>query len=673
MNPRGVLTLAVLFIFLHAYAQDKSPVKFGKVSREDFTIQAPSFDTSASAVIIADIGFSMVTPNKSGGFGYEFTRKMRAKIINKNGVDIGKFSIPLYSSRTGDSRENLKGLKAITYNLEGEKIVETKLESDQVFNEKEGKGLQVKKFSLPALKEGSIIEITYTIISDFLFEFRPWQFQGDYPCLWSEYEVEIPEYFHYVTLTQGYLPFHINTNKETSRHYLIRSPDRGYGSPASTGTISGMALQKRWVIKNVPSLNEESFTTTVDNHRSKLEFQLSAIVYPGGGVTQVMNSWAKASEELMQHENFGLQLGKYNGWLKDEMSVILQGAKDQHEQVKKIYAYVRDNFTCVQRSGKYTSNTLKNIFKQRSGNVADLNLLMTAMLEQAGIETYPILLSTRWHGVTHDIYPLMDRYNYVISAALVGDDQYFLDASIPQLGFGMLEPSCYNGHARVLTKDPQAIFLSPDSLLEKSVTLATVVGEKDKISGTIKTQMGIFNSLRQRGNIKESGEKALFDKIKTGMGSDFEISETAIDSLNRLEDPIRIRYNFTYKPTDPELIYFNPVLAEAYKENPFKSATRLYPVEMPYRLDDTYILTFQVPEGYMVDEIPKSTKVMLNDNEGYFEYLVAASGQSIQLRSRVILNKTVFNQEDYETLRNFFGHVVKKQAEQIVLKKNTRP
>jgi hypothetical protein len=35
----------------------------------------------------------------------------------------------------------------------------------------------------------------------------------------------------------------------------------------------------------------------------------------------------------------------------------------------------------------------------------------------------------------------------------------------------------------------------------------------------------------------------------------------------------------------------------------------------------------------------------------------------------LLMKKATFLPDDYETLREFFGHVVKKQAEQIVFKK----
>jgi hypothetical protein len=117
------------------------------------------------------------------------------------------------------------------------------------------------------------------------------------------------------------------------------------------------------------------------------------------------------------------------------------------------------------------------------------------------------------------------------------------------------------------------------------------------------------------------------------------------------------------------VIYFNPLLEEGYKENPFRAADRKYPVEMPYGFDETYILNMEIPEGYVVDEMPKSTKVTFNEDEGFFEYLITKDADGIQFRSRVSLKKANYKPEDYATLRDFFAFIVKKQGEQIVFKK----
>jgi hypothetical protein len=112
------------------------------------------------------------------------------------------------------------------------------------------------------------------------------------------------------------------------------------------------------------------------------------------------------------------------------------------------------------------------------------------------------------------------------------------------------------------------------------------------------------------------------------------------------------------------------MFSEAWKENPFKSAQRFYPVEMPYAIDETYLLRLDVPEGYVVDEMPKQLIVKLNEEgDGMFEYRLSESNGIISMRSRLKISRAYFLPEEYEMLREFFNLVVKKHNEQIVFKK----
>ena len=116
------------------------------------------------------------------------------------------------------------------------------------------------------------------------------------------------------------------------------------------------------------------------------------------------------------------------------------------------------------------------------------------------------------------------------------------------------------------------------------------------------------------------------------------------------------------------------MMGEEMKENPFKSAERFYPVEMPYAVDETYNLQMEIPKGYVVDELPKGAVVKFNEEEdATFEYRVSTSGGSVSFRTRLVINKAYFLPEEYEVLREFFALIVKKQNEQIVFKKKANP
>jgi hypothetical protein len=292
------------------------------------------------------------------------------------------------------------------------------------------------------------------------------------------------------------------------------------------------------------------------------------------------------------------------------------------------------------------------------------------MLRHEGIEASPVILSTKDHGFTYEVYPVLGRFNYVACQAIIDGKTYNLDASRPKLGFGKMLPDCYNGWARIINETAQGIEFSSDSLHERKLTTLIMVEEKGKWLGSLRQHLGETESYEARNKIKEEGQEAYFKKIQKSFGLDVTTESNAIDSLEAYEEPLLVNYKFSVETNKEDILYINPMFHEAVKENPFKAAERKYPVEMPYTIDQTYIATIYIPEGYELDELPKPIKVRLNEqNEGFFEYLIERSGNIISMRSRVKLDRSYYVPEEYEILREFFNLIVKKHGEQIVFKK----
>lgn len=662
-----ISSLFLLLLALAAQAQDKTPAKFGNVSINDFANKVYSIDSNANAVVLADVGSSKIEGNSKGWFSLVYKRFKRVHVLNKNGYDIANVSISLYSD--GDDEEVLDKVKAITYNVENGKVVESKLDTKSgVFKDKINKNLVVKKFTFPNVKEGSIIEFEYTITSDYLQNLQPWEFQGAYPRLWSEYNLSMPEFFAYVFLTQGYRKYDIYKKEDRGETYRV-ADSRGV-SATERFQFTASVTDHRWVMKNVQALKEENFTSTINNHTSKIEFQLSEFRQPLT-YRKIMGTWASVTENLLKSENFGEQLNKDNGWMKEILEPLKKSSSNKQELTQKIFGYVRDNYTCTDHSDKFLGQTLKNLNKTKNGTVAELNLLLTALLRHEDIDASPVILSTRSNGFTYSMYPLLSQYNYVITQVKDGDKAYYLDASEPRLGFNRLPLRCYNGHARVVNKEADAVALNADDIVEKKMTSMFIINDdKGNLIGSMQQTPGYYESYSLRNRIRENGKETLQKDISKEFGADIQLSNFVIDSLDKYDEQLGIKYDFDIKQDKEDIIYLNPMFGEGYKENLFKAAQRAYPVEMPYAIDETFNLQLEVPAGYVVDEMPKSVVVKLNEaDEGIFEYRISQSGSNISFRSRIRISRAFFEPDEYEMLREFFNLVVKKHAEQIVFKK----
>ena len=654
------IIMSLLYLQGHLFAQEKPDVKFGKISPADFDLSNHSFDTSAGAVYISDIGSTVFDGGRNGWFTITYTRHVRIKILNKNGFDAASFIVQLY--RNEDDEETLEKLKAATYNLEEGKVVTTKLEDRSVINDKLTENVHAKKFTLPAVREGSVIEVQYSIRSGFTENLQPWVFQGKYPRLWSEYTAAIPDVLGYIILTQGYRKFDIQTQQEQVKTFWISKEIKAVGRNFTT--LETGVMVHRWVMKDVPPIEEERYITTLNNYIAKVEFQLSELRKP---LTprNYLSDWNTASKELMQSEHFGQSLNIPQPWLEEQIKSIVAGATTSLEKAKKIYAFVRDNFTCTDYDHYQTENPLKRVFTGRKGSVAEINLLLIAMLQHQGITAQPILLSTRDHGYTHNFYPLLDRFNYVIAGVNINEQDYYLDATERRLGFAYLPLRCYNGHARTIdTAYPNPVFLVADSVKERKLTNVQI-GAASMLTSTL----GYYESMDIRGQVAQKGMDELQKNIQSQYPAETTISQLRLDSLNDLEVPIRITYTIGLKGFTEDIVYFNPMLAEGTKDNYFKSARRHYPVEMPFAINELYTLDMEIPAGYVVDALPEAARVNLNTADGSFDYSVKERNGRIMLRSHIQLNRAYFHPSQYEALRSFFDQVVKKHAEVIVFRK----
>jgi hypothetical protein len=386
-----------------------------------------------------------------------------------------------------------------------------------------------------------------------------------------------------------------------------------------------------------------------------------------------MSTWSKVGETLMKDEEFGASLVKNNNWLDDDIKKITASATNDLEKAKALYAHMRDKFSINSGGGIYMSDNPRNLWKNMKGNVTDANLMLAMLFHAAGLPCEPIILSTRANGVTNDIYPLMDQYNYVICRTQIDGKVYYLDATEPLLAFGNLPLICYNGHARVISNLPTPVYLFADSVKESKTTIINLFGSLEKPwEGLVNSMPGIYESHNIRERVKNKGVEAIEGDIKNALPAESEMKELKLDAKNDCDKPLNVSYLVDLESLkDEEIIYLNPLLGERTKENPFTAAERQYPVEMSYTFKETILTNIRVPEGYMVDEMPKQTRVKLDNDEGLFEYLIQHQDGIVQLRCVLELKKANFEAEQYAMLRDFFTYVINKQNEQIVFKKKS--
>ena len=87
-----------------------------------------------------------------------------------------------------------------------------------------------------------------------------------------------------------------------------------------------------------------------------------------------------------------------------------------------------------------------------------MNLLMLALLREAGIPAQPVLISTRTNGKPMPLYPFINQFDHVIVQVELGEKQILVDLASSFLPMGFPATNSLNGHGWLVSKDnPQWI------------------------------------------------------------------------------------------------------------------------------------------------------------------------------------------------------------------------
>ncbi len=396
-------------------------------------------DTNASAVILCDFGVSQVGDE----LNVEFTRHLRVKILTTKGFEWGTFSIRVYEK---GSEERITDIKAATYNLdENGKIEKIEMPKKDVFKEKVANGRVDYKFTLPGLKVGSVIEVSYKIDANNLFQIKDWTFQHEEPVLWSEYRVISPLTISYSAIRKGYEDYFVQETYEDSKVF--------------SGTTANYMQRKiipctfnRWVVKDAPAIREEAFMTTTDDYVNKVELQLAGYSFPGVPWKNVLNTWSSFSKELMDSKNFSRKIDDTRK-VKKQVEIITKDLVDPEQKLFAIYDWVSRSITWNKASRIFADLDVNEVLEKKEANSAEITFLLLSMLKCAGIEGEPVILSTRGNGKLQTLYPIVSQFNYVMARVKIGEKIYNIDATDPLRPIDILPKKVLNIKGLVIKKN----------------------------------------------------------------------------------------------------------------------------------------------------------------------------------------------------------------------------
>ncbi|RUT68210.1 DUF3857 domain-containing protein [Flavobacterium cupreum] len=662
----------ILFFFLFSFLQlTAQEFKLGKVSVAELEEKKHPKDTAAVAAVLYKKGISYFDYNEINGFVLTTEVETRIKIYKKGGYEFANQTIGY--SISGNSKESVQISDASTFNLVGGKVEKTKLKSDGIFDEPVSKFYGRKKISLPNVKEGSVIEFKYTIRAPFVSWMRDWRFQYSIPVNKSEFSTSIPEYYVYNVMQKGYI-FPKKTVETKSKTIISTTKERSEGrvtqTSFSTDKTDYFEVKTTYSIEDLPAIKDESFVNNIDNYTSSLSFELSAVKWPNTPVKSYSSDWNSVVKTIYDYDDFGPELNK-TGYFEDDLKKLLTGITNTDEIILTVLNYVKSTVKWDGNSSYGCDVGVRKAYKEKTGNCADINLMLTAMLRNAGLTANPVLVSTRSNGIA--LFPNRTAFNYVIAAVETPNGIILLDATSKYSSPNILPFRALNWQGRLIRKNgtSEAIDLMPKKASNDNVFINYEIDAEGKVNGKVRRQYTDYNAMSYRNEVDGVKEDVYLEKLEND-NNKIEISEYSRTNEKEILLPTIESYSFKGDNLAEVIggkIYINPMLFYTNTENSFKQEVREYPVDFGFPFTDRFNITIKIPEGFAVETLPAPAILAMEDNLGTFKFNIAESGNSLQLSILHQINEAIVSVEKYEMLKEYYQKMIAKETEKIVLKR----
>ncbi len=638
---RAIAVLLCLILARHSFAQDKLPA-FGKIEKADLQATSCSYDANAEAEWLIDVGEVMynLTP---GAVYIQTDHRCRIKILNEKGIDNADVKIHYYSK---DNYEAITNVDGYVYNLDDAgNVVTTKLEGRQVFDKKLDERYSEKSFAMPGIKPGCVIEYRYRSYKKSYGNIDDWYFQKEVPVRYSAYNLLIPEYFDF-------------NYKVTRRQDMEvkKSDDAGKGT---------------WfIMRKIPGLKEEPYTAGIKDYVQRIDFQLSTIRPPGSEAISFSTTWAKLSQELMEDENFGGQLGK-NLAGTDAIKLKAKAAGSDKEKAALIYQYVQKNMDWNGRHSFYSIDGIKQAWDKKSGTTGDINLLLVNLLKDVGLKAFPVLVSTKDNGKINTLYPFLYQFNEVMAAIICSDNSiYVMDACDKYNCFNRVPYDVQQTEGLLVDKKgPQFLTLSDQSSMRQGISVQMRLGDDGKLEGE-----AVINSADYGRNLQLSKHR------KGKLKETFSISDGVIihpDSLeveNADKDSMPLQQHLWFSgELQPSGGYaFIPYhVFTGLGKNPFTAEKRQTDIDFNYPRNYTITGSIILPDSYTFDDLPKNMRMIMADTSIILTRILQKDDNILSYRMTLDFERPVYAADEYPDVKEFFKKLYAALDEKIVVKKKS--
>jgi hypothetical protein len=497
----------------------------------------------------------------------------------------------------------------------------------------------VERLVLSNIKSGYILEYKYDFTTDSVPVLTNWSFQEALPIRRSELWASISSAIDYSVSVQNKDKINAFTDSKSNA--------------------------KVFVATDVPAMRIKSASLITSDYLASVRLQINS----GSATGTAKLTWRELAQYLQKDDKIGAQYLQKSNFeeLWAAVQPLVAEAKNTEEKYRAVFNFINKNVEWNGEWGIYSKETLNKAYQSRSANSGELNLMLIACLNAAGIRAQPLLISTRTHGKVNVNTPFAGQFDHLVCYSESNGAPFFLDAGDINRPLGMLRTEALNGDGWIMdVANPQWIKLNPTLSVRQTLSTFALSKEGDLRGKFVKMSKG-YEAVVERNDQSRRKTTKFLQKEYNGI---------RIDSITlyNLDANLSASFKRNFYCVIPQAIEavdnkmrIKPLWLTGLEELVLPNQ-RPVPVDLAYPISDMHVFNLSIPEGASIEKMPKEETIELPDKSAVYQFSVVQSGNIVQLTIRLQIDRLHFEATDYSRLKELFDRIVVKQTEVVVLK-----
>ncbi len=643
--------ILLMSILCGSVTAQKDVPAYGKIDKGDLEMKNCAFDDAAEAMVLFDVGevYGNLNLNSTTNsiLRTEFARHVRIKILTDKGLSQANVKIRYYSDH---NLEDIKNISAQTINLDASgNIVYTKVEKSLIYRKKLNKRYSEVIFAFPEVRKGSIIEYKFVDDADGFTALKNWYFQSSIPVRLSRYTMNFPKEL-FVTATQ-----------------------KGAFNTVKLEEKEDYRNVKTYTMKDIPALRDEAYITCDEDYMQQVLPLLQAVDFPGQPSKSMLRTWPGIIKELMEDEDFGIQL-KRNIPRTSDLDILLEKITDPYKKMLIIHDYVRKNMQWNEFLGIWALDGVKAAWKDKKGTSGEINLILVNLLKDADINVHPVLVSTRENGRVNTGLPGIAQFDKVMAYVEINSKTYVLDATDKYTPANLIPYDVLYSEGRVIEKLSTfewgwKTLWNEKKTFTNLTALNVDIDDKGVMKGNANISSSEYSRLQRMPDLKK-GKQHFIETFFTTKNAAFTVDSLYFENEETDTLPLKQNLSFTGKTSSSgDYHYFSANLFSGLEKNPFIADDRFSDIFFGANQKNIITGRFSIPPGYQFDELPKNIKMRTPDSSIIFTRLMQVNENEISLRIQLDINKPMYPVDEYPYFKEFYKRLFEMLNEQIVFKK----